>query len=223
MFDLLRYQEGISMVRKTVYTREDVVAAGLAVVEKDGVTQFSARRVADELGSSTAPVYSNFENMDELAVAVNQAVVDMLLELTEEKHTEDPFLNMGVGVLEFARRRPLLYSALFLHSKDDCPAGPRVMETLLERMACLPELDRLQPVERILLLRKVSIFTHGLATMICNGMADEFSWDELVALLGEVGLAILKDAVEASPRDAADLAALGSLMEFPANSKKDMD
>lgn len=209
------------MVRKTVYTRKDVVAAGLAVVEKDGVTQFSARRVAEELGASTAPVYSNFENMEELGVAVNQAVVDMLLELTLEKHTEDPFLNMGMGVLEFARRRPRLYSALFLYAKEDCVAGERVMETLLSRMAGLDELNRLQPVERVLLLNKVSIFTHGLATMICTGQADHLPWDTQIQLMSEVGHAVLTDALENTPRSAADLAALGALIEFPAKPKKD--
>jgi hypothetical protein len=130
---------------------------------------------------------------------------------------------MGVGVLEFARRRPQLYSALFLQSKSDCLAGPLDMETLLGRMEKLPELDRLQPVERILLLRKVSVFTHGLATMVCSGMADEFSWDELVALLGEAGHAFLSDALAHTPRSADELAALGSLTEFPAHPSKDKD
>lgn len=206
------------MVRKSVYTREDVIAAGLAVVEKDGAANLSARRVAEELGASTAPVYSNFENMEELTVAVNRAVVAMLLDLTLEKHTSDPFLNMGVGVLEFAQRRPRLYSALFLHPRADCRAGDVVRTTLLERMASLPELDRLQPVERIVLLHKVSIFTHGLATLIVTGGDRAPEWDAMVTLLSEVGHAILKDALASSPRTPEDLAALGRLCEQPAAS-----
>lgn len=200
---------------KPVYSREDVIAAGLAVVEKDGAGQLSARRVADELGASTAPVYSNFENMDDLTVAVNEAVVDMMLTLMLDKHTEDPFLNMGVGVLEFARRRPRLYGAIFLHSGEDCVAGEKVQATLLERMAVLPVLDQLLPVERILVLNKVSIFTHGLATMICSGAAQGIPFEAMVALMSEVGHAILKDALADSPRDGEDLALLGPLCEPP--------
>jgi len=207
------------MVRKSVYTREDVIAAGLAVVEKEGAANLSARRVADELGASTAPVYSNFANMGELTVAVNQAVVDMLLDLTLQKHTDDPFLNMGVGVLEFARRRPRLYSALFLHGGRDCRAGDVVRATLLERMASLPTLARLQPVERIVLLHKVSIFTHGLATVIVTGGDRAPEWDAMVTLLAEVGHAILADALAASPRTEADLASLGRLCEPPPSTK----
>ena len=209
------------MVRKSVYARDDVIAAGLAVLEKDGAGQFSARRVAEELGASTAPVYSNFANMDELTVAVNEAVVDMMLSLMLEKHTDDPFLNMGVGVLEFARRRPRLYGAVFLHAAEDCVAGEKVQATLLERMEVLPVLDQLMPVERILVLNKLSIFTHGLATMICSGAAQGFPFDAMVALLSEVGHAILTDALAASPRAAADLALLGPLCEAPHPSQTD--
>ena len=106
------------MVRKTVFTSADVIKAGLAVMDKDGVENLSARRVAEEMGASTAPVYSNFANMDDLVVAIKKAAVNLLLDLTLENHTDNPFLNLGVGVLEFARRHPLLYSAWFLQAND---------------------------------------------------------------------------------------------------------
>ncbi len=209
------------MVRKTVFTSKDVIKAGLAVMDKDGVENLSARRVAEEMGASTAPVYSNFANMDDLMMAVKKAAVALLLDLTLEKHTDNAFLNMGVGVLEFARRHPLLYSALFHQANDDCEAGPGVMQELLERMAVLPDLEQLKPVERIILLRKVALFTHGLATQICSGLPPEIKWEDLLHLLDEVGIAILSDAVARSPRTDEDLASLGSLCDIPLQPKKD--
>ncbi len=209
------------MVRKTVFSGEDVVKAGLAVMEKDGIENLSARRVAEEMGASTAPVYSNFSNMDDLVVAVKMAAVELLLEMTHQKPTENPFLNMGVGVLEFARKHPLLYGALFLQANDECVAGPGFMKDLLERMAVLPNLEHLKPVERIILLRKMSIFTHGLATHICTGLPVEIKWEDMLQLLDEVGDAILADAVDRSPRTEEDLARLGSLCEIPLQPTKD--
>lgn len=209
------------MVRKVVFSSEDVVKAGLAVMDKDGVENLSARRVAEELGASTAPVYSNFENMDDLVKAVKQAAVGLLLELTREKHTENAFLNMGVGVLEFARRHPLLYGALFQQANDDCEAGPGVMKELLKRMAVLPDLNQLKPVERIILLRKVAIFTHGLATEICSGLPPGIRWENLLMILEEVGAAIMADAVARSPRSSEDLARFGSLCDIPLIPSKD--
>ena len=209
------------MVRKIVFSREDVVKAGLAVMEKDGVQTLSARRVAEEMGASTAPVYSNFANMDDLTKEVKMAAVAVLLAHSREKHTDNEFLNMGVGVLEFARKHPQLYSALFLQANDECEAGPGVMTQMLERMGVLPELEVLQPVERVILLRKVSLFTHGLATMICNGMPPGLQWSEILALLDEVGAAILKDALAQSPRNEEDLARLGSLCLIDSDPAKD--
>lgn len=209
------------MVRKTVFTREDVIAAGLAVMEKDGVQTLSARRVAEEMGASTAPVYSNFANMEDLTREVKMAAVDVMVQSTLEQHTEDDFLNMGVGILEFARQHPQLYTALFLQANDACDAGRGVMVQMLERMAVHPHLEVLQPVERIILLRKVSLFTHGLASQICNGLPPEIEWSEILAMLDEVGSAILTDAVAQSPRSAEDLARLGSLCELPMDPSKD--
>jgi AcrR family transcriptional regulator len=209
------------MVRKTVFSREDVVKAGLAVMDKDGVENLSARRVAEEMGASTAPVYSNFGNMDDLIVAVKESAVERLLELTRQKFTDNAFLNMGVGVLEFARQHPQLYGALFLQANDDCEAGPGVMMELLERMAVLPDLDQLVPVERIILLRKVATFTHGLATQICSGLPPEVRWEDLLLMMEEVGTAILADALARSPRSGEDLARFGSLCEIPLKPMKD--
>jgi AcrR family transcriptional regulator len=209
------------MVRKVVFSSEDVIKAGLAVMDKDGVENLSARRVADELGASTAPVYSNFSNMEDLVRAVKLEAVGVLLELTREKHTEDAFLNMGVGVLEFARQHPLLYSALFQQTNDECEAGPGVMKELLERMAVLPALKQLMPVERIILLRKMAIFTHGLATEICSGLPPEIRWEDLLLMLEEVGAAIMADAVARSPRTSEDLARFGSFCEIPLKPTKD--
>jgi AcrR family transcriptional regulator len=209
------------MVRKSVFTREDVIKAGLRVMDTEGVENLSARRVADEMGASTAPVYSNFQNMEDLVRAVKQAAVDLLLDLTQEKHTDDAFMNMGVGFLEFARRHPLLYGALFLQANDECEAGPGVMKDLLERMAVLPDLKLLMPVERIVLLRKMAFFTHGLATQICSGLPPEIKWENLLLMLEEVGAAIMTDAVARSPRSSEDLTRFGSLCDIPLPTTKD--
>ena len=142
------------MVRKTVFTRGDVVKAGLSVVKKDGLSGLSARRVADELGASTAPVYSNFANMDELGIAVKQAATDELLEYTTRDFTANGFLNIGIGVLEFARQNPTLYTAVFMQDSNQCEAGPRVMAKLSERMANMGDLADLPEPERLMLLHQ---------------------------------------------------------------------
>ena len=106
-------------------------------------------------------------------------------------------------------------------ANDECEAGAGVMKDLLERMAVLPDLKQLMPIERIILLRKMSIFTHGLATEICSGLPPEIKWENLLLMLEEVGAAIMTDAVARSPRSKEDLAGFGSLCEIPLPSTKD--
>ncbi len=54
----------VPMVRKSVFSREEIIQAGFDLVDKQGLEQLTARNVAEEIGSSTAPVYSNFNNME---------------------------------------------------------------------------------------------------------------------------------------------------------------
>lgn len=204
-------------MRKPVFSKDDVIAAGLAVVRADGLAQLSARRVADRLGASTAPVYSNFATMDELAEAVKRAAVRELVAMTRRQRTGNRFLDMGVGVLGFVWEWPRLYAALFLAPADGYDPGVDLMAELTRAMASLPELEPLPLSERIVVLKKLAIFTHGLATEICQGCAEHCSLDALVVLLSEVGRAVVADARAGHPRSDADTALLAGFRVETAN------
>lgn len=186
---------------KTIFTRDDIIAAGLKIMAEGGLSQLSARRVADELGSSTAPVYSNFTNMQELSEAVKRAAVAQLLAATRDGQTADGCLNIGLGVLKFVWERPAVYASLFLEPTTGYVPGPDLMEALVEAMADLPELDPLSLAERIIVLKKLALFTHGLATEICQGCDDHHSRESMVALLAEVGEAVVAHARNGIERD----------------------
>lgn len=198
-------------MRKPVYTREDVAAAGLAVVRAEGLGQLTARRVADELASSTAPVYSNFANMEELEEAVLRRAVRELFGLMREKHTEDEFLNMGIGVLKFATREPQLYSALFFEGHGDNDPGSELFAQLVEVMQGMDTLDPLPMPERILMLKKMAIFTTGMATMLCRTCHGDCDEELHILLMREVGEAVFEHAsggVERAPADARRMATM---------------
>ncbi|MFO7610086.1 MAG: hypothetical protein R6X35_12995 [Candidatus Krumholzibacteriia bacterium] len=205
-------------MRKPVFSQEDVIAAGLAVVRADGLAQLSARRVAEQLGASTAPVYSNFATMDALADAVKRAAVRELVAMTRRQRTGNRFLDMGVGVLGFVWEWPRLYAALFLAPPEGYDPGVDLMDELTRTMAALPELEPLPLSERIVVLKKLAIFTHGLATEICQGCAAHCSLDALVVLLGEVGRAVVADARAGHPRSDADTALLAGFWADPQTS-----
>jgi len=198
------------VVRKPVFSRDEIVDAALQVVAREGLALLSARKVAEELGSSTAPVYSNFENMERLEEVVKRAAVDRLLACTQKRSSSNRFLDIGLGFIEFAMDWPRLYSALFLEQTGTYDPGLELMETILAAMAEMPELKPLQRIERAIMLKKMAVFTHGLATEICNGQGSDLSDAEIRILLDEVGQAVLKDAFLRPPRTEDEIALLGS-------------
>lgn len=203
----------IIVMPRNQFTPEDVVAAALVVVRRHGIAQLSARRVARELGASTAPVYSNFASMEELAAAVRRRIAGLVIAETEVVRSGEPFLDMGAGVLEFARREPALYDAAFGAANDGDDTGLLVMRTLLDRMSGVDSLAGLSASERMILLRKMAIFTHGLAGEITSARVDAADWEEVLTLLAEVGRAVVTDALGRPPRSAAEIALLAHLCE----------
>lgn len=199
------------MVRKTTFTRDDVVSAALAVIDAEGLLNFTARKVAFQLGASTAPVYSNFSNMDELAAAAKMVAVEILMELMDKPDQDQQFIHIGEGVLLFARKHPHLYDSLFLQPATKYDPGPQVMARILEKMATIDELKPLPPMERLILLKKMALFTHGMATEICNGFLDHAHWRELFILMEEVGDALVASALNCPPRNEKDLDTLGMI------------
>lgn len=200
-------------MRKPLFSKADVVAAGLAVVGREGLAALSARRVAEELGSSTAPVYSNFTNMDELSDAVKQAAVAELLAASRNQRTEDEFLNMGLGILRYVWERPAVYAALFLEQSTGYDPGPDFFESLATRTIELPQLAGLPVDERLIVLKKVALFTHGLATEICQGCTENCTLETMETMMREVGEAILAHACAGVDRDEKTTGLLAAFWE----------
>ena len=199
-------------MRKPVFSREDVVAAGLALVRREGMALLTARRVAEELESSTAPVYSNFESMEELGQAVLRRAVRELLGLMRQNHTGDEFLNLGVGLLKFAVDEPRLYAALFLEGHGDYEPARELFAELVALMPDLPELDPLPLEERVLLLKKLAIYTTGMAAMLCRTCHEDCDVDLYVLLLREVGESLIRHAHQGMDRTPEDTVRLGGML-----------
>jgi len=97
--------------------REQLVEAGMRVLERDGMAALSARKLAAETGTSTMAVYTHFGGMTGLIDAIaGEAFVRFTAALTEVEQTDDPvadFFVMGVRYREFALANPQRYQMMF--------------------------------------------------------------------------------------------------------------
>ncbi|HKV21989.1 MAG TPA: TetR/AcrR family transcriptional regulator [Mycobacterium sp.] len=102
--------------------RDQMIEGGLQILERDGVSGLSARKLAAETGTSTMAVYTHFGGMTGLLEAIALAVFARFTRaLTDVEQTDDPvadFIVMGARYREFALADRQRYQLMFGTSAD---------------------------------------------------------------------------------------------------------
>lgn len=189
------------MTPRTQFSKEDVLNAALKIIERDGLTELSARKVAREMGSSTAPVYSYYTSMDVLMGDAIEKAFSILTEYIKKPYTNINFLNMGVGFAAFARDYRDLFKALYLNESISRQHHKKQLEVFFKMMnsydmfSVIPEDDRMQ------LLRRMAMFGLGNAVHICYGFLDCDSMECIIRELYEVGCVMIDDVFSRNNMD----------------------
>lgn len=108
------------MPPKAKITKEDIINTSIIMI-KNG-EELNARGIAARLECSTQPVFSNFENMDELKNAVLKKCEEIYMQFTENeiKKNDYPIYKiMGMAYIEFAKREKELFKLLFMRKVND--------------------------------------------------------------------------------------------------------
>jgi AcrR family transcriptional regulator len=97
--------------------RERLIEAGIRLLEREGPQALQARKVAEEVGSSTMAVYTHFGGMTGLLEGIAGKVFARFTQaLTEIPQTDDAvadFLAMGGAYRRFALENPQRYLLIF--------------------------------------------------------------------------------------------------------------
>jgi AcrR family transcriptional regulator len=173
--------------RETTFDRASVLSAAIDLVREKGWVKLTARALAGRLGASVAPVYSTFGSMEALEREILVEARRRLQASTMVAYTPGAFLNIGVGMVVFAREEPHLFTALFhtRHSHADISEG--VFASILERMKADPMLRRLPDRSLERLLHYLGMYTLGLAASVVYGRTIDPSTGNIVALMGNAG------------------------------------
>ena len=157
------------MARKTTFSREDVARAALAVMNERGCRAVTARRVAEALRSSTAPVYSNYASMEQLLAEVRRLVAEQVLDYCRRPWATDSFLSMGLGFVRFAKDHPRLFRAAYLEPLTAGWIEHDIRPDLVRDLDMHPFLGTLSEQHKDELLLQASVYTFGIATMVATG------------------------------------------------------
>jgi AcrR family transcriptional regulator len=98
-------------------TRRQLIEAGIAILERDGLQALSVRKLAAEVGTSTMVVYTHFGSMAGVVDALSAEIFARFGDaLASVPHTDDPvadFFSMGAAYRRFALKNPQHYQLMF--------------------------------------------------------------------------------------------------------------
>lgn len=103
------------------FTKKLILKAAFDLLRKQGACRFSAKNIARQLGSSVQPLYSEFDNMEELENDLFECLffyfvnkVCLSKRADENSKVLDPIVAMGLNYLDFAKNESKLYQAIYV-------------------------------------------------------------------------------------------------------------
>jgi AcrR family transcriptional regulator len=164
--------------------KEALVRAALELIAQKGPAGFTFAEAARWAGVSPAAPYRHFRDRDELMSDVARRgfeVVEAALRRAFDEGRPDPakaFENLGKAYLEFARKEPAYYSAMFeagipLDANPEYrEAGDRafnVLRTATEALIATMPAGRRPPV--MMMALHIWALSHGIASLFGRGDA----------------------------------------------------
>ena len=180
------------------FTKEEIVNAALQVVREKGTAALTARQIAAVLGVSTRPIFTYFQNMQQVQEAVRQAAQALyhsyIKKGLEQVH---PFIGLGEQYIRFATQEPELYRLLFL------PLAPGSENKAMEEMErtqnlvleFLQQIYQLDEAAAKRFFRDVWLVAHSLAALIVTNCCP-YSPEEIRQILTSVSLSVCKACKE---------------------------
>jgi len=189
-------KEGEVMGPKVKFTREQIIDAAFEIAQSEGMDSITMRKIAEKMGSSVAPIYVNFKNVDELNEALMERIISISHKLLMEENTGNPFHDMGIASLRFAMEYSVIFRDLVLKSgKYMRGYDEKMMPALIEEMQKDPELKGFTVDELKTILLKMRIFQLGLSMMAANSLLPkEYSKEDMIDILSSTADDVIMSA-----------------------------
>lgn len=164
------------MARPTTFTKRDVLEAAIRIVRRDGEEALSARSLGKEIGCSSSPMFTLYENMDLLRSEVRREASRVFAEYVDECLNYVPaFKEYGLRMIHLAKEEKNLFKMIFFSPEttfDNFGKSLNVCRDAIIRQYGITK------EQSTLLLESMQAFTLGLA-MLCQSGALNLSDDEI--------------------------------------------
>lgn len=184
------------MPPKCKFTKDEIIQATLNIVREEGIDAITARGLAAKLGTSTRPIFTFYETMEDLRRDTVMAAKELYTQYAVEGlHAEPPFMGVGVQYLKFAKEEPKLFQLLFMSEmpeKIDPFTALRTFDDRFEDVVhMIQDGFQVDSDAAARLYRHLWIYTHGIATLLVTKVCS-FTDEEIGQMLTEVFVSLMK-------------------------------
>lgn len=156
------------MPPKIKVDRDTILNAALEVIRDEGISAITAQRVSVELGSSVAPIFREFQTVEELRMAAAERISIYHAQYLKAYTTNDSdFLTYGLGYINFAKEYPYLFETIMQPGRTDM--NERTSDQLAFVVQSLAAESALSFEEAKELFLNIWIYTHGVACLVYRG------------------------------------------------------
>lgn len=175
------------MPPKAKFTKEQITKAALGVVSEKGAQALTAKELGAALGTSTTPIFTVFNSMQEVQDAVMLAAMERFEEYAHKAaHLGPVFKQIGMQMILFAKEEPKLYQLIFMSSISEAQTFDDIYAHLGSLAdECLNVLQKdydLSKADAKTLFEHVWIHTFGIGALCATGMCD-FSHEQIAQML----------------------------------------
>ncbi len=173
------------MPPKKKFSKQQIVDAAFDIARIEGIDNITIRKVAEKLGSSIAPIYVNFKDVDELTEEVVNKIFVVSQQLLQEENSGNPFRDIGVASIRFAKHYSVLFKDLVMNqNKFIKKLEQGSISDIIELMKQDADLKSFTNEELQEILLKMKIFQTGLSIMVANELLpDKFNEEKMIEIL----------------------------------------
>lgn len=193
------------MPPKPKFSYEEIIDVAFNIVRWNGWEALSARSVAEELNSSTMPVYFHFKSMEKLEEEIVKKALALMLEYQRVTRTGDRLLDMGIGYVTFATEEQHLFKGITekKHGRLLTKHGQTNFDLLMGMISDDPRFQKFNDDQKKKILFILWVFIHGLAQLSNSIPLEKFEEYDLTTALRNTGAIFLK-GVEAFRLEGCD-------------------
>ena len=172
------------MPPKVKVTREEIINAALGIVRQNGAQAVNARTVAAALNCSTQPVFSNFETMEELRLAVVKKADELCWEYMQREVNSGAYpvyKANGMAYIRFAKEEKELFKLLYMRDRSS-ESIPESTDQTDQMEEIIYNNTGLSGTDAKLFHLEMWAYVHGIAAMFATGFLD-LEWDLVSKML----------------------------------------